>query len=203
MMPDTVREDPELPIGWLRPDGSFVGNFHLGRRQDVDFGKGCNMSFRRDLLLRVGGCDERYRGGFYREDGDLFARVKALGCRVVFEPDAHLVHLEAGGGSRTEADHSSPQREQTVFHNETLFYLSCMRPRRLAQHYLRMLRWAWAIKRSRGYSWPGVGQTVWGIATGTYAYFGQRPLRLSLRHGYRVPQRPSQKALESDQFELA
>ena len=148
MMPDTVRDRPDAPIGVLRTDGSFVGNFHLGRRQEVDFGKGCNMSFRRELLVRAGGCDERYRGGFYREDGDLFARVKRLGTRVVFEPEAYLIHLESGGGSRTEGGHVAPRREQTVFHNETLFYLRCMEERRV-QFYYRMIRWGWAVKRTR------------------------------------------------------
>ena len=187
MMPDTVREDPSAPIGVLRSDGSCVGNFHLGRRQDVDFGKGCNMSFRRDLVVRAGGCDERYRGGFYREDGDLFARVKRLGARVVFEPEAWLVHLESGGGSRTEGGHVAPRREQTVFHNETLFYLSCMDERRPLQFYYRMLRWGWAVKQTRGYSLSDLAVTLWGVWTGTLAYFARRPDRLSRRYGRTGP----------------
>lgn len=183
MMPDTVREDPTAPIGVLRSDGSFVGNFHLGHRRYVDFGKGCNMSFRRDLLVRAGGCDERYRGGFYREDGDLFARVKRLGAQAVFEPEAWLVHLESGGGSRTEGGHVAPRREQTVFHNETLFYLSCMDERHPLQFYYRMLRWGWAVKRTRGYSLGDLAVTLWGVWTGTLAYLARRPDRLSRRYG--------------------
>lgn len=191
MMPGTIRENPAIPIGRLHPDGSFAGNFHLGRRQDVDFGKGCNMSFRRELLIRAGGCDERYQGGFYREDGDLFARVKRLGARVVFEPDASLVHLESGGGSRSSADHLAPQRERSVFHNETLFYLSCMEPRRLRAFYLRMLRWGWATKKTRDYSWGELAITLYGVVTGTYAYLVQRQDRLSQYHGYAGIEQPA------------
>lgn len=52
---------------------------------------GCNGVWRRDVLIRVGGFDERYRAN--GEDSDLSQRVRALGCRLGYEPLARCSHM--------------------------------------------------------------------------------------------------------------
>ena len=51
----------------------------------------CNMAYRRDLLDRVGGFDERFRYP-YGEDADLGWRARAAGARSRFTPDAVVYH---------------------------------------------------------------------------------------------------------------
>jgi GT2 family glycosyltransferase len=69
---------------------------------DVMTSRGCNMSFRRDLLLRLGGFDEQIE--IFRDDTDMSLRVRGAGYRVRFVPEAALVHLNApSGGTRGTA----------------------------------------------------------------------------------------------------
>lgn len=51
---------------------------------------GCNMSFRREWLLRVGGCDARYR--LAGDDVDLCWRVQEAGGTLGFSPSAMVWH---------------------------------------------------------------------------------------------------------------
>lgn len=169
-------------IGRLMPDGSAQGNFHLDTRTECDYGRGCNMSFRRRLLHAIDGCDERYIGGFYREDSDLFARVKRLGHRVLFEPAAGVLHLESDGGSRTDRGQKDLKRQFSVFHNETLFYLSCVGVG-VPQFLYRMLRWVYAVKATRGYSWSDFLYLLGGVWSGIRAYVRQPVHHMSDTHG--------------------
>ena len=78
--------------------------------------RGCNMSFKRHVLDRVGGFDTRYVGNAYREESDICMRVRRAGFAVRFAPAAKLVHLEApAGGCREVAPlHDGP----VVYRNE-------------------------------------------------------------------------------------
>lgn len=168
-------------VGRLMPDGSAQGNFHRDTRQECDYGRGCNMSFRRAHLLAINGCDERYIGGFYREDSDLFARVKALGARVMFEPSTTVLHLESDGGSRTDRGQKDLKRQFSVLHNEALFYFSCVRRNKLRFLY-RMLRWTYAVKQTQGYSWSEFLYLMGGVLSGLRAYYGQPVHHMSETH---------------------
>jgi GT2 family glycosyltransferase len=91
------EEDYDLPIGRLQPDGTLTDGFAslpLGV-VDVDHGIGANMSFRRSMLAELGGFRDDYPGTALREDTDMFLRIRALGGRVVFAPDAAVDHLPA------------------------------------------------------------------------------------------------------------
>jgi GT2 family glycosyltransferase len=85
-------------IGRLLPDGGLTGNF--GARPEsvvaVDHGIGANMSFRRGVLEALGGFRDDFTGvGGVREDTDVFLRLRALGYRAVFAPDAVADHIGA------------------------------------------------------------------------------------------------------------
>jgi GT2 family glycosyltransferase len=163
--------------GKLHADGTFTANFHRGVSAEVDFGMGCNMSFRRSALIRAGCFDERYCGGFYREEGDTFARVKKLGYRVVFEAAASLEHLVApGGGCRK--DEYVP-RMFSVFRNETLFFLNCMQYRFLPVFAYRLLRWMYATVKTNGYSFRELIYFAIAPLSGAKAHFLARPDQLS------------------------
>jgi GT2 family glycosyltransferase len=85
------------PIGRLLPDGTLTDGFasHPDGRVEVDHGIGANMSFRRSVLAELGGFRDDYPGTALREDTDIFLRVRAIGGRAVFAPDAAVDHLPA------------------------------------------------------------------------------------------------------------
>jgi len=85
-------------IGQIRRDGLITQNFAAdpGKVIDVDIIIGCNMSFRRDVLARLGGFREHYSGiSGSCEDTDICVRVKKLGFRIRFNPAACVEHIGA------------------------------------------------------------------------------------------------------------
>ena len=59
------------------------------------FGAGCNMAFRRDLLVRLGGFDEALDTGAPLPGGgdlDIFFRVLRAGAPLVYEPNLLVYH---------------------------------------------------------------------------------------------------------------
>ncbi|MDQ0613768.1 GT2 family glycosyltransferase [Microbacterium sp. W4I4] len=91
------EETYELPIGRLREDGTLTAGFASlpAGPVPVDHGIGANMSFRREMIARLGGFRDDYPGTAMREDTDMFLRVKQLGGLTVFAPDAVVDHLPA------------------------------------------------------------------------------------------------------------
>jgi GT2 family glycosyltransferase len=92
------RARPDDPrIGVLQRDGKMTTNFILdpGRPVEVDHVRGCNMSFRRVTLARIGGFDRGYIGSNTCEELDVCLRIKRAGCKLVFQPLAVVKHLAA------------------------------------------------------------------------------------------------------------
>lgn len=78
MIADCVANAPGGPVHVLLSDG------------EAEHIPGCNMSFRRETLLRVGGCDPVYRAA--GDDVDLCWRVRAAGGTIGFNPAAMVWH---------------------------------------------------------------------------------------------------------------
>jgi len=85
-------------VGRIFSNGLVIGNFDLPSRNliAVDSFIGCNMSFGRELLLKVGGFDENYAGTGYRDDTDLCIRIRRLGYKLVYNPKALVYHKFRG-----------------------------------------------------------------------------------------------------------
>src|SRR4029453_15390499 len=76
----------------------------------------------RHVWNRMGGFDERYIPAYY-EETDYFMRLWERGLRVVFDPDAVLLHYEfASSASVEKATDLHRQHQQLFFdrHRETL-----------------------------------------------------------------------------------
>lgn len=110
-------DEPARDVGRVRWFGRLIGNHHkrsVGAR-DVDFLKGVNMSFRRALLPRI---DERLAGPVpYGFEIDLGLHVRALGYRVVYDPEIVVDHY-----STSEYAASGPIAWK-VNHNQTYVLL--------------------------------------------------------------------------------
>ncbi|PYU64966.1 MAG: hypothetical protein DMG49_25345, partial [Acidobacteria bacterium] len=105
----------------VRPDGSCLG---YGRgddpnapeymfRREVDFCSGAFLLTRRELFTQLKGFDPAYQPAYY-EDADLCLRLRKLGLRVIYEPEATILHFEYGSSSSEKAV-GLIARNQSVF----------------------------------------------------------------------------------------
>ncbi|WP_447925814.1 glycosyltransferase family 2 protein [Georgenia muralis] len=91
------EESYDQEIGRLLDDGTLTAGFAAltPGPVDVDHGIGANMTFRRTVLAELGGFRDDYPGTALREDTDIFLRVRRLGHRVVYDPEAAVDHRPA------------------------------------------------------------------------------------------------------------
>lgn len=61
--------------------------------KEVDYCSGACLVIRKDLWLALGGFDKRYAPAYY-EDADLCFAARQQGYKVMYQPEAHVVHYE-------------------------------------------------------------------------------------------------------------
>ncbi len=93
----TVALMESTPMAWHWPDNPWSRWYHCAalspdREHDVDWLNGACLMVRRDVIEQVGAFDEGFF--MYSEELDLCKRAKAAGWRVVYVPDAVVVHHE-------------------------------------------------------------------------------------------------------------
>jgi len=83
-------------VGRITKWGEVTGNFSADVEGviDVDHLMGCNMSFRRDLVVELGGFVELYPNGQCStfEEVDLCMRIRKFGRRLKYNSRASVVH---------------------------------------------------------------------------------------------------------------
>ncbi len=70
-------------------------------RREVDYGSAAALLVRTDVWRELGGYDERFRPMYY-EDADLCFAARALGYRVMYEPNARVLHNEGSSAGTDE-----------------------------------------------------------------------------------------------------
>jgi GT2 family glycosyltransferase len=112
-----------MAIGKVFNNGLILGNFDIPTQHpiEVDTLMGCNMAFRRDLLLKAGGFDENFRGSCFRDDTDISLRLKRLNYKLVYHPKAIVRHKFKGKIVNNKWFY------WTVY-NHTYFYLKNFQP---------------------------------------------------------------------------
>lgn len=98
---------------------------------EVTTAPGANMSFRRELILRLGGFDERFLGNAFRWENDFCLRLRKAGHRVVYDanPTVHHFYRSPGGHDNRHLhghDLASHAWYRFFFHNQTYFALKHM-----------------------------------------------------------------------------
>jgi GT2 family glycosyltransferase/glycosyltransferase involved in cell wall biosynthesis len=83
-------------------------------RREVDYVSGAFLLTRRDLWERLGGFNEVLAPAYY-EDTDFCVRAHKVGSRVVYEPEAAVVHYEYASSSGPDAAVAAMVRNQGVF----------------------------------------------------------------------------------------
>lgn len=91
--------------------GEQPNNFQYEYRREVDYGSAAALMVDAELWRQVGGYDERYLPMFY-EDADLCFQAREHGLRVMYEPEAVVVHIEgATTGNDVKSGHKRHQEE--------------------------------------------------------------------------------------------
>jgi len=86
--------------GRILPNGVTVDNFEpKGGVREVNCVPGGNMSVRKSAFEEVGGFDLCYYGVAYREETDLCVRIQRRGYRVIFNPNAVVLHERRSASS--------------------------------------------------------------------------------------------------------
>lgn len=155
-------------VGHVGLLGGVNGGYSSTIRQEIDSVIGCNMSWRRDVYLALGGVDEKFTGNALREETDLSLRAKVMGFTIVFEPNAVVDHLRAltGGARKSEG---RIQWYYDFFSNETYYFLKhrpgILLPLFIATKLTWILRCMFGFgrevsMRSLATPWQGIGDGI-------------------------------------------
>ena len=144
--------------------GFFRSRWDHPVRCDVTTAPGANMSVRRDVLLRLGGLDERIRGNAFRWENDACLTLRAAGLRTVYDPGPTVLHHygSAGGNDNRHLLGREPASHawyRDFFHNHVYVTL-----KHLPAATLPTL--LWRLYRAHVLNRPYVGQGA--------AFLGQR-----------------------------
>lgn len=156
----------------------------------------CNGSIRRDAFLAVGGFDENFTGNSYGDDYDLAIRLDAAGYRIVFDPQAALVHLRVPVGGLRLSDAANSFNEFDRALSSWIFVLRHGRGRIPSLLYRHLLRKTVLTKRNVVRPWRQPAAWAGMIR----AYFeARRRVRSGPRSRFTQPPR----ALEQEQLATA
>lgn len=100
--------------------GIILSNFSLLSSNISDCGRGCNMSFRKNVLIEIGMFDDNYEGNALREETDCFLRLKRSNKNVFYNHKMHLLHIMANNGG-TRVNYNTKYWE-IYFNNQIYFY---------------------------------------------------------------------------------
>lgn len=102
-------------IVWRDGSGANYGRgeepsaFQYEYRRETDYGSAAALMVKTELWRVLGGFDERYLPMYY-EDADLCFQARAHGQRVLYEPEAAIIHHEgATAGNDAESGHKRHQ----------------------------------------------------------------------------------------------
>ena len=118
-------------------DGSCTG-YARGRcptdpevmfRRDVDYCSGALLLTPRHVFERLGGFDDRYSPAYY-EETDYCLRLWQSGLRVVYDPDAIILHYEFGSSSNADEALHRQRHNHAIFRERHQNWLAGQLPHR-------------------------------------------------------------------------
>ncbi len=91
--------------------GDEPTGFQYEYRRETDYGSAAALMVKAELWRELGGFDERYLPMYY-EDADLCFQAREHGQRVLYEPEAIVIHHEgATAGNDAESGHKRHQEQ--------------------------------------------------------------------------------------------
>lgn len=101
---------------------------------EVDALSGSCMIIRREVIEEIGYLDEQFFA--YQEDTDICSRARKAGWKVVYYPEAEIIHYGGQGGSRVE-----PYRSIIEWHRSYWLYYK----KHLADDYFFLVNWLYYL----------------------------------------------------------
>jgi GT2 family glycosyltransferase/SAM-dependent methyltransferase/glycosyltransferase involved in cell wall biosynthesis len=95
---------------WNYGRGDVPDRYQYEYRRETDYGSAAALMVRSDFWNEVGGFDQRYVPIYY-EDTDLCFAARNRGLRVMYEPEAVVVHLE-GATSGTDPNSGAKRHQE-------------------------------------------------------------------------------------------
>lgn len=115
-------------VGKVLPDGELIDNFALDLNEniEVDRLRGCNMSFRKTVFQHIGLFDNHYDYTAHStfEEVDFCTRVKRSGYKLLFNPHATVIHLNAMREDGAPRNVTTTRMMFAYYHNRTYFVLT-------------------------------------------------------------------------------
>jgi GT2 family glycosyltransferase len=103
----------------------ILSDFTRNKTLPSDSCIGCNMSFRAEVFPQCGFFDVNYSGNAIREDTDMSIRLRHGGYRIMYVPNASVIHyMDNTGGTRTDPNEAY---WHIIFRNQCYFYLKNFR----------------------------------------------------------------------------
>ena len=87
-----------LSSGAFTPGSNYPSCLNIPALVEVDYLEACHMCFRRDLFERLGGFDYAYTGTGEWNEPDFSFKVRKLGYKLAFNPQAVTWHYISQGG---------------------------------------------------------------------------------------------------------
>jgi GT2 family glycosyltransferase/glycosyltransferase involved in cell wall biosynthesis len=101
-------------LGYGRGDNPFAPMYMF--RRDVDYCSGAFLLTPRSIWNQTGGFDEIFKPAYY-EETDYCARLWERGLRVVYDPNAVVVHYEFASSDSAKAATDLQRDRQRIFAN--------------------------------------------------------------------------------------
>jgi len=99
-------------LGYGRGDNPFAPMYMF--RRDVDYCSGAFLLTARNTWQRLGGFDEIFKPAYY-EETDYCARLWEQGLRVVYDPNAVLLHYEFASSKSAQSATDLQRDHQRIF----------------------------------------------------------------------------------------
>jgi GT2 family glycosyltransferase len=112
---------------FLKKKASYVGrlgvlsDYSRDRILPADSCIGCNVSFKKEVFIKCGYFDTNFTGNAVRFETDMSVRLRRIGYKIMYIPQAAIVHyMDNAGGTRTAV---SEEYWHTIFRNQCYFYI--------------------------------------------------------------------------------
>jgi len=109
-------------VNYITKTGDVIQNLTIKEKSETNGVSGGNMSFRKSLIGKAGYFDPSFIGNAFRVETDFSIRVRELGYKIIFEPEAATFHLSAKEGGTRKTRENAPRWYYEYFRNYTYFF---------------------------------------------------------------------------------
>ncbi len=163
-MDENAKGILSVPAKYDYNSGEYFTDFGCKTKQFTISVPGGNCSVRKDIWKEIR-FDKSYKANAYFEEVDFAFRVKKQGWKILYEPNACIIHKKSStGGCRT----ASSKEVYYRFRNYALFYFRFSGIRHCFSFFKREKNYAEYISRKKddGHHIPTVAITIIGIIVG-------------------------------------